>query len=84
VAVRPATTIIARGDCNADLGDDSGDISAVILEIFDEDGSDARDVEVGAFLGHTIGCDPNSDSTVDAGDISCTILTIFNGPGARV
>ncbi len=66
------------GDCNDDGVVDAGDISAVILEIHDGDGTGAAATPGGTFPGEPRGCDPNQDSQVDAGDISCTILVIFN------
>jgi hypothetical protein len=69
------------GDCNNDHVVDAGDISAVVLEIFDGDGTDPAHTPGGTFGGN-LGCDANGDNTVDAGDISCTVLTIFGGSGA--
>lgn len=66
------------GDCNDDGVVDAGDISALILEIFDGDGSLATNTGGGSFAG-THHCDANDDTVVDAGDISCTILIIFEG-----
>jgi hypothetical protein len=70
------------GDCNGDEIVDAGDISALVLEIFDGDGSHPADTPLGTFPGDPVGSDSNADGTVDAGDISCTVLLIFNGPGA--
>jgi hypothetical protein len=70
------------GDCNGDGAVDAGDISALVLEIFDGDGSDPADTPGGTFPGDPVGCDANCDGVVDAGDISCVVLIIFNGPGA--
>lgn len=67
-----------RGDCNADILVDAGDISALTLEIFDGDGNTAANVPNSTFAGDSVGCNPNKDSTVDAGDLSCTTLLIFN------
>ncbi|MEM7118036.1 MAG: cohesin domain-containing protein [Chloroflexota bacterium] len=66
------------GDCNNDGTVDAGDLSALILEIFDGDGNLAGGTGGGTFAG-TEYCDANDDSIVDAGDISCTILIIFEG-----
>jgi Leucine-rich repeat (LRR) protein len=79
-AVEIQTNLIA-GDCNNDHVVDAGDVSAVVLEIFDGDGLNPADTPGGTFVGNP-GCDANSDSIVDAGDISCTVLTIFGGAGA--
>jgi len=77
-----ATPEIAPGDCNADGAVDAGDVSAVVLEVFDGDGSLPAGVPGGTFPGHPVGCNPNEDAAVDAGDLSCTALVIFDGPGA--
>ena len=69
------------GDCNGDDKVDAGDLSALVLEIFDGDGNLPGNAPGGGFAG-TIGCDANEDNNVDAGDLSCTVLTIFNGLGA--
>jgi hypothetical protein len=70
------------GDCNADQRVDAGDISALVLEIFDGDGSAPANTPGGTFPGDPVGCNANQDAVVDAGDISCTVLIIFNGPNA--
>ena len=70
------------GDCNADTLVDAGDITALVLEIFDGDGSDPASAPGGTFPGSAVGCNSNQDAWIDAGDISCTVLTIFNGPNA--
>lgn len=70
------------GDVNGDTVIDAGDISALVLEIFDGDGNLASNAPGGTFIGNPVGSDPNKDSFVDAGDISCLVLTIFNGEGA--
>jgi hypothetical protein len=69
-----------RGDCNNDAKVDAGDISAVILEVFDNDGNLAVDVGGGSFPGDPEGCDANADTIVDAGDLSRTIIVIFSPP----
>jgi len=71
-----------RGDCNADQKTDAGDISAIVLEIFDGDGNLPETAPGGTFLGSPVGCNANGDGVIDAGDISCTVLRIFGGPGA--
>ncbi len=73
---------VSPGDCNGDGTVDAGDISALVLEIFDGDGSLPADAPGGTFAGDPVGSDANSDGVVDAGDISCAVLLIFNGPGA--
>jgi hypothetical protein len=72
----------APGDCNGDNLVDAGDLSALTLEIFDDDGSDPLDTPGGTFLGNPPGCDANTDNAVDAGDLSCTVLIAFEGQGA--
>jgi hypothetical protein len=72
----------AWGDCNADRAIDAGDVSALILEVFDGDGSSPGAAGGGSFVGDVDGCNPNRDTLIDAGDLSCTILLIFNGPGS--
>jgi len=68
------------GDCNCDGAVDAGDISALVLEIFDGDGNDPADTPGGTFPGCPM-CDANCDGVVDAGDISYTVLLIFGGAG---
>ncbi|HWQ46254.1 MAG TPA: hypothetical protein VN376_05270, partial [Longilinea sp.] len=75
VAVLPGV----RGDCNADSALNAGDISAIVLEIFDGDGYLPIDTPLGTYPGNAVGCNPNQDTVVDAGDISCTIILIFGG-----
>jgi plastocyanin len=72
----------APGDCNGDNRVDAGDLSALVLEIFDADGNLPADVPGSTFVGNPIGCNPNEDGVVNAGDLSCAVLIIFNGPGA--
>ncbi len=69
------------GDANGDGTVDAGDISALVLEIFDGDGNVPSDTPGGTFAG-TPNSDANEDGVVDAGDISCVVLLIFDGPGA--
>lgn len=72
---------IAPGDGNGDHQIDAGDLTACVLEIFDDDGNFWLDAPGGAFPG-TVGCDANRDTVIDAGDLTCTALLIFNGPDA--
>ncbi len=67
------------GDCNGDGLVDAGDLSGLVLEIFDGDGSLPSGTPGGTFEGNPIGCNPNQDVVVDAGDISCTVLIIYGG-----
>ena len=74
------------GDCNGDGTVDAGDLSALVLEIFDGDGVlpvDTPNVNpaTNVFEGNAVGCNPNQDYIVDAGDISCTVLVIFGHTG---
>ncbi len=74
------------GDCNGDNVVDAGDLSALVLEIFDGDGmlpGDTPNINpiTGVFAGNAVGCNPNQDYVVDAGDISCTVLIIFGDTG---
>jgi hypothetical protein len=69
---------IRSGDTNGDGKVDAGDISALVLEIFDNDGNLPGNVSGGSFPGFP-GADANSDGKVDAGDITCTVLRIFGG-----
>lgn len=75
-------TPILLGDCNGDLTVNAGDMSALVLELFDMDGSNPRDTRLDGFLGVGLACDPNRDNNIDAGDLSCTVLLLFDGPGA--
>ncbi|MBN2549428.1 MAG: PD40 domain-containing protein [Anaerolineales bacterium] len=70
------------GDCNGDGAVDAGDLSAVVLEIFDGDGTAPDLVPGGTFPGSPVGCNPNQDFVVDAGDISCTVWVIRDGQTA--
>lgn len=67
------------GDCNGNDIVDAGDLSALILEIFDDDGQWTADAGGAGFLG-SAGCDSNRDAVINAGDLSCLVLIIFNGP----
>ncbi|MCB0084080.1 MAG: hypothetical protein KDE47_24245, partial [Caldilineaceae bacterium] len=67
--------------CNMDAAVDAGDISAVVMEIFDGDGTGVGTVAGGTFAGGP-GCDANQDTVINAADISCTVLLIFNGPNS--
>jgi hypothetical protein len=74
------------GDCNGDNRVDAGDLSALVLEIFDGDGmlpADTPNVNpiTHVFAGNAVGCNPNQDYVVDAGDISCTVNIIFGNTG---
>jgi hypothetical protein len=70
------------GDCNGDSRVDAGDLSAEILEIFDDDGWDPIDVPGSTFPGNPVGCNPNHDTIVDAGDLSCIVQIIYGGGSA--
>jgi hypothetical protein len=70
------------GDCNGDGGVDAGDLSALVLEIFDGDDVLPANTPGGTFPGNPVGCNPNQDLVVDAGDISCTVLIIWGGGSA--
>jgi hypothetical protein len=80
-AAQPSTG--TPGDCNGDGIVSAGDISALVLEIFDGDGDDPADTPGGTFLGNPVGCNANGDTVVSAGDISYTVLLIFGGSGER-
>ncbi len=66
-----------RGDCNGDQSLDAGDITALVLEVFDSDGDDPPDTPGGSFAGNAVGCDANADNVVDAGDLSYIALLVF-------
>jgi hypothetical protein len=70
------------GDCNGDGLVDAGDLSGLILEIFDGDDVLPKDTPGGTFPGNPVGCNPNQDMVVDAGDLSCTVLIIWGGGSA--
>ena len=70
------------GDANNDGQVNAGDISAIVLEIFDGDGSDAANTLNGDYAFQPTGCDANQDLYVNAGDITCTVLIIFGGHGS--
>lgn len=74
------------GDCNGDNSVNAADLSALVLEIFDNDGmlpSDTPNVNpaTGYFAGNAVGCNPNQDYVVNAADISCTVMIIFGDTG---
>lgn len=64
------------GDCNGSGALDAGDLTSVIMEIFDGDGFNAADTLGGTFPGNPA-CDANVDGVVDAADITCTYFRIF-------
>jgi len=70
------------GDCNNDGLVNAGDLTAMVLEIFDGDGNVPADVTGGTFAGNPVGCNPNQDLVVDAGDISCEVMVIFDPSAA--
>lgn len=72
----------ALGDCNGDGLVDAGDLSALVLEIFDGDDVLPENTPGGTFPGNPVGCNPNQDVVVDAGDLSCTVLIIWGGGSA--
>jgi len=76
------TPIPVPGDCNLDAVIDAGDISALILEFFDGDGSLPAGVPGGSFHGDPVGCNPNGDNLVEAADLPCLVLALF-GTGGR-
>ncbi len=69
------------GDCNGDGLVNAGDLSALVLEIFDGDDILPEDTPGGTFPGNPVGCNPNQDYVVDAGDLSCTVMIIFGNTG---
>ena len=70
-----------RGDCNADNAVNAADVSGLVLEIFDGDGTNPSAVPGGTFLGDPIGCNANADALVDAGDLACVVRLIFGSGG---
>lgn len=68
---------VQPGNCNGDGVVDAGDISAIVLEIFDGDGAAVAGVTGGTFPGGP-GCDANGDTQIDAADLTCTVLHIFD------
>ncbi len=67
------------GDCNRDTAVNAGDLTGMVLEIFDGDPGDPGSVAGGSYSGDSIGCNPNQDYLVDAGDLSSTVGIIFGG-----
>ena len=67
---------VARGDCNASGRVDRSDIDSISREIFDGDGTRAKDAAGGSYPGNPYGCDANADEQINAADISCTVLLI--------
>ena len=70
-----------RGDCNADNAVNAADVSGLVLEIFDGDGSNPAAVPGGTFAGDPIGCNATADAAVDAGDLACVARLIFGSGG---
>lgn len=68
-----------RGDANADVTVDAGDLPAVVLEILDVDGNNWLDTLGGTFLGNPVGTDSNEDESITAGDLSCTVRLLLFG-----
>jgi hypothetical protein len=68
------------GDCNGDGKVNAGDLSALVLEIFDGDDVLPINTPGGSFPGNPVGCNSNQDYLVDAGDLSCTVMIIFGNP----
>ena len=71
----------ARGDCNADNVVNAADVSGLVLELFDSDGTNPAAVPGGTFSGDPIGCNANADAIVDAGDLACVVRLIFGSAG---
>ena len=69
-----------RGDCDFD-GENVGelDLSALVQEIFDGDGSSPIGAIGGTHDGDPIGCDADGDGDIGVHDISCVVLIIFTG-----
>ena len=72
-----ATPTHPRGDCNADNTVNAADVSGLVLEIFDGDGTNPAAVLGGTFPGDPIGCNANADAVVDAGDLACVVRLIY-------
>ena len=53
------------GDANGDGSVNAGDISAIVLEIFDGDGTDPANTPNGEYAFNPVGCDANSDGSVE-------------------
>ena len=70
-----------RGDCNADNAVNAADVSGLVLEIFDGDGTNPTAVPGGTFPGDPVGCNANADAVVDAGDLACVVRLIFGSGG---
>ncbi|MEM7535086.1 MAG: tandem-95 repeat protein [Chloroflexota bacterium] len=67
------------GDCNQDGVVDAGDLTACVVEVFDNDTDFWLRVPQGSFLGNPVGCDANADNLVGAGDLSCKVLKVLEG-----
>ena len=67
------------GNCNGDDTVSAADIRAVVLEIFDGDGTKPGNASGGTFVGKAE-CDANEDGIISTADISCVALIIFRGP----
>ena len=68
----------AAGDANGDGRTDAGDLSALVLEIFDGDGSDWLRTPGGTFRAEPAGADAHRDAAVDVADLVCTSLILFD------
>lgn len=65
------------GDCNSDSAVNAGDLAALGLEIFDNDGQTWYNAFQSTFVGSPRGCDANGDQKIDAADIVTTVCIIF-------
>ena len=82
VTATTEVTITKRwGDANGDNRVNAADISALVKEIFDGDGSDPADTPGGTYPG-TPSCDANKDGIVSSADISCIVRILFEGQDA--
>ena len=71
----------SRGDCNADGEVDAADLSAVVLELFDEPvNAPWYQIYAAGYPGSPQGCDANGDRQVEVGDLACTALLNFAHP----
>ncbi|MCP4662046.1 MAG: hypothetical protein GY856_42120, partial [bacterium] len=66
-----------RGDCNWSGAVEVADLTAVGLEIFDDDGCFWADTVGGTFTGSPVGCDADASTCIAAADVICTNLLLF-------
>lgn len=66
-----------RGDCNRTGALTVSDLTAIVSEIFDGDGTFWLDAPSSSYEGSPVGCDANASTTILAADVTCANQLIF-------